>query len=245
MVHRKRGQKDTALYVGSDCFGQSGLGSHLQSIGIDLHKASSTSFAKQKLCEQRYDLLLLQFEHIRGHIFDFCRFAHHKHYETVILVMMTKAMPIIESRLFGCGVDDIVAGKQTLAVALKPRIKRRLAGRLSLPKTNKIMLKGGTVVDLERREVSLNGLHCRLNDVSHKLLLYFLENAHRAVSRNELIKSHIWDNSVCRPDKTEGGRAVDMAVLRLRRLIEPAPSNPQAIITVYGTGWILAKDALI
>ncbi len=155
-------------------------------------------------------------------------------------------MPIIESRLFECGVDDIAAGEQTLPHALQSRIKRRLfGGRFPLPKTDKIMLKGGAVVDLERREVRLNGFHRRLKGVSDKLFRYFLENPHYAISRKELIKSHIWDNSVCPPGKAEQGRAIDMAVTRLRRIIESNPSNPQIIIAVHGTGWILAKDAVI
>jgi len=245
MVHRRKVRKDTALYVGSDCAWQNCLGGHLQSIGIDLHKASSAPLAKQKICEHKYDLLLIQFESVRRHIFDFCKFTRCQHYEAVILVLMARAMPIIESKLFECGVDDIAAGKQINPFALKSRIKRRLVGRLSVPKTNKIMLKGGAVVDLERMEVRLNGSHRRLKGVSHKLLRYFLENAHRAVSKDELLNSHIWDNSVCSPGKVEQGRAIDMAVTRLRRLIEPDPSNPKIITVVHGTGWILAKDAVL
>lgn len=238
-------RKNIAIYVGNDCFRQYCLGSCLQSLGIDLHKTSSTSFAKQKLREHKCDLLLIQFEPVRRHIFDFCRFIRHEYYKTVIVVLMAKAMPIIESQLFECGVDDIAAGKQILPIALKSRIKKRLVSRLSPPKTNKVMLKGGAVVDLERREVRLNGFHRRLKGVSHMLLQYFLENPHRAVSREELLKSYIWDNSVCSPDKVERGRAIDMAVTRLRRLIELYPSNPQIIITVRGTGWVLAKNAII
>jgi len=239
-------QRDTALYVGSDCRRRNRLGGHLQSLGIDLHKACSIPSAKQKIYEHKYDLLLIQFEPVRRHIFDFCSFARHEHYEVVILVLMAKAMPIIESKLFECGVDDIAAGKQTFPYALKSRIKRRLFNsRFPLPKTNKIMLKGGAVVDLERREVRLNGFHRKLKGVSDKLFRYFFENPHRPISREELTKSHIWDNSVCSPGKVEQGRAIDMAVTRLRRLIESDPSNPQIIIAVHGTGWILAKDAII
>ena len=238
-------RENTVLYVGNDCVRQNCLAGHLQSLGIDMHKASSTSFAKQKLCGHKYDLLLIQFEFIRKHIFDFCRFTRHEYYKIVIIVLMGKAMPIIEGKLFECGVDDIAVGKQTLPVVLKSRIKRRLVSRLSPLKTNKIMFKGGAVVDLERREARLNGSHRRLKGVSHKLLQYFLENPHRTVSREELLKSYIWDNAVCSPDKVERGKAIDMAMTRLRRLIEPSPSNPQIITTIHGTGWILAKDAII
>jgi DNA-binding response OmpR family regulator len=201
--------------------------------------------AKDELCKRKYDLLLIKFELVRRHIFDFCIFIRHEHYEVVILVLMTKVMPIIESRLFECGVDDVAVGKQTFPATLKSRIKRRLVNRLSFPKATSIRLKGGAIVDLDRKEVILNGSRRRFSGVSDKLFRYFLENSYRAVSRRELVNSHIWDNSVCAPDKIEQGKAIDMAVTRVRRLIEPDPSKPQIITTVYGTGWMLAEDAVV
>lgn len=238
-------QKDTALYVGTDCGRQNRLGGHLQSLGIDLHKASSVSFAKQKIYENKYDLLLIQFEPVKSHIYDFCTFTRSHHYQAVIMVLMSAAKPVIESKLFDCGVDDIAVGKQTHPSALKSRIKRRLISRLSVPRANKVMLKGGAVVDIDRREVMVKGKHYKFKGVQYKLLQYFLENPHRAISKAELLNSHIWDNSVSSPNKREQGRAIDMAVTRLRRLIEADPSNPQIITTVYGTGWVLSKDAVL
>jgi DNA-binding response OmpR family regulator len=47
------------------------------------------------------------------------------------------------------------------------------------------------------------------------------------------------------PSKIEGGKAVDMAITRLRRLIESDPSAPQVITTVHGTGWIFTTDAVL
>ena len=237
--------KDIALHVGNGWPGQRCLSGHLQSLGIDLHKASSVSAAKQKLQEQSYDLVLIQIEPVCKQIFDFYSFVRHENPEAVTIVLMAEAQPKIESKLFDYGVDDVAAGKQTFPSTLASRIKRRFYNdRLPLPKTNKIMLKGGTLVDLDRREVRLNGFSHTLTDVIDKLLRYFLNNPHRAISRDELIKSQIWDNSVCLPDKIQGGRAVDMTVRRLRKLIEPDPSCPQIIIAVHKIGWILAKDAI-
>jgi len=236
---------DTALYVCNDSVRQASLDSHLQSIGIEMHKASSIPIAKQRLYEHKYNLLLIHFESVRTDIFDLCTFTRLENYDTVIVILMSKVQPAIESRLFDCGADDIAAGKQISPNALMSRLKRRLINISTVPQTNKTMLKGGAIVDLERREIRLNGSFHKLKRVPLKLLQHFLENPHRVISRDELLQSHIWDNSVCSHGKIEQGKAIDMAITRLRRLIEPDPSKPQIITSVHGTGWILEKDAVL
>lgn len=244
-VHRKRMQEKTVLYLGEGGAKQHNLRDHLGSLKLNLHQESSVTIAKQRLCEQEYHLLLIQFEHIREHVFNFCAAIRHQGNDHSILVLMEEADAVIESKLFEYGVDDVAAGRQTHPTALKARIIKRLFNsRLSLPNTNQVKLKGGVSIDFERKEVYHNGHHRRLKGLSEKLLHYFLENPHRTITRQELINSHLWDNSVCRPDKVEGGKAVDMAVIRLRRTIESDTSRPQIILTVHGTGWILAKDAI-
>ena len=239
-------RKDTVLYLGNNCQRLGRLSGYLQSLGFDMRKAFSVSGAKQKLQEQLHDLVLIQFEPVRKQIFDFLSFVRHENREAVIIVLMAEARPNIESKLFDYGTDDVVAGRQTFPAVLTSRIKRRFySSRLSMPTTTRIMLKGGALVDLGRGEIMLNGFSRKLEGVLYELFRYFLNSPHRAISREELIKSYIWDNSVCLPDKIESGRAVDMAIKRLRRLIEPDTSCPQIIIAVHGTGWILAKDAII
>jgi two-component system torCAD operon response regulator TorR len=239
-------QASTALYVGNGCTRQDDLDSHLQSIGIGLHKVFSVQAAKQKLCDHKYSLLLIKFEHVRRHIFDLCTVVRQKNCESVILVLMDNPHPIIESALFDFGVDDIAVGKQTFPSVLKFRIKKRIFNNRSpLPDTNRILLKGGVNVVLDRKEVWFNKSCRMIGGILDKLFRYFLENPHRVISRAELVMSNIWDNSVCPPSKEENGKAIDMAITRLRRIIEPNPSNPQIIITVHRIGWMLASDAVI
>ena len=71
-MHRRRMQKKTILYLGNGDPKQNSLKDHLNPLKLDLHQVSSIAIAKSRLAEQQYHLLLIQFEHIRDHIFDFC-----------------------------------------------------------------------------------------------------------------------------------------------------------------------------
>ena len=230
----------TGLYVGSDYRGLRYLKRHLQSVEIELHRAFSISTAKEMLLNQPYDLVIIQFETISNRIFELHSFLRSENPDAIIIVLMTKIHNSIEKQLFDSGVDDVVVCGQICASTLASRIKKRL-NRLSPSQTSKIMFKNGATLDLDRKEVSLNGSTYTLKGVVEKLLEYFLENPNRVISRDELIRSPIWDNSVCFPGQ-DGGKAIDMTVSKLRKVI--GPSRSQVIMTVPGRGWVLAKDAI-
>ena len=50
-----------------------------------------------------------------------------------------------------------------------------------------------------------------------------------------MIESHIWSDSICSSAK-DGGKTFDMAVSKLRKIIEIDPKNPQIIKTVRSEG---------
>ena len=60
-----------------------------------------------------------------------------------------------------------------------------------------------------------------------------------------MLQSDIWDKTVARADKKDEGKAFDMAIGRLRKAIEADYQDPQIIKTVYGKGWMLARDAVL
>ncbi len=186
-----------------------------------------------------YRLILMHFETISEEIFGFCSFVRLGGTSTVLIALMNKPQISIEGRLFDCGVNDVVTGRQTAAPVLIKRIRAHLCNSKSSPAGNNTIRLKDTLINLERREVWCNGTIRRLRGMSADLLKYFLNNPNRIISRDELCKSPLWADSICSTAQ-EGGKTFDVNVGKLRKIIEPNPANPQIIKPVWGIGWILA-----
>lgn len=84
---------------------------------------------------------------------------------------------------------------------------------------------------IETLEVRRKGQPVVLTALEFKALKYFLQNARRAISRDELL-NQVWgyENYPCT-------RTVDNHILKLRQKLEPDPSRPVHFLTVHGTGY--------
>jgi DNA-binding response OmpR family regulator len=97
--------------------------------------------------------------------------------------------------------------------------------------TNSLVFFGDVVVDLSAHEVRYRGQPVLLTALEFKTLKYFMQNARRAIPRDELL-NEVWgyENYPCT-------RTVDNHILRLRQKLERDPSNPVHFRTVHGVGY--------
>jgi len=85
-----------------------------------------------------------------------------------------------------------------------------------------------------RRLTAADGAEVALSNGEFNLLAALLATGNRIVTRDQLIEmSRRYDNEVY-------DRAVDVAVLRLRRKIESNPAEPRIIVTERGVGYRIA-----
>lgn len=89
----------------------------------------------------------------------------------------------------------------------------------------------GAQINFETYEVQVRGQAMRLTHLEMKLLRYLIEHEGRVVSREELLEN-VWGFG-----NVPTTRTVDNFMLRLRKLFERDPANPQHFLSVRGAGY--------
>lgn len=156
--------------------------------------------------------------------FDVCRTM--KSFSDVPVVMLT-ARGEEADRVAGLelGADDYVAkpfSPRELMARVKAVLRRTDTG------TGPTVVSAGDVdIDLQAREVSVNGAPVRLTQKEFDLLVHLISHPGVVYTREELLE-HAW-----RLDYPGGTRTVDVHVAQLRRKLE----RPDIIETVHGVGY--------
>jgi DNA-binding response OmpR family regulator len=96
--------------------------------------------------------------------------------------------------------------------------------------TEKIQF-GGLLINLTRREVSLEGNILYLKPKEYELLVYLAEHRGIVLSRDKILKD-VWGW-----DFSGGTRTVDVHMRWLREKIETDSTQPERIVTVRGAGY--------
>lgn len=90
---------------------------------------------------------------------------------------------------------------------------------------------GGLLIDLEKRQVQIEGNAVELTAKEFDLLVQFAGNPGRVYSRKQLLDL-VWGYQHDAYEHT-----VNSHINRLRRKIEPDPNKPKFLITVWGVGY--------
>jgi len=94
-----------------------------------------------------------------------------------------------------------------------------------------IMTVHGIRMDIDRHQVSINGIPVSLPLKEFELLEFLMRNAGRVLTRIQLI-DRVWGSDYVGDTKT-----LDVHIKRIRAKIESDPANPKIIQTVRGLGY--------
>jgi two-component system phosphate regulon response regulator OmpR len=143
------------------------------------------------------------------------------------------------------GADDYLA-KPFLPRELTARIEAVLRRRIALPAGTPLangerVAIGELVLDLaartlERPQPEQGAQITVLTSGEYALLAAFVRHPHRPLSRERLVE-------LARgPESVTDSRSMDVQLSRLRKLVEPDPSRPRYLQTVWGYGYVFVPD---
>ena len=228
-----------ALIVDSDRRRRAILGRAFKRIDLDSKYVPTLTEAPNCIKQNRYQLMVFRFNGEDRKTYRFCRHICREDPLLTVVALLPKIDVTIESRLFDCGVVDVAAAEQTKASVLLKRIVQHLNPHLDRLSGQHWIRVCTSWVNFDRHEVWCNGQLRQLPGNLVDLLRYFLEHPNKTVSRRELHESDIWQMTV---DRSRVGRAIEMAISKLRKIIEPNPQHPQIILSVRGQGFKLAAS---
>jgi DNA-binding response OmpR family regulator len=128
------------------------------------------------------------------------------------------------------GVRELIA--RVRALMRRPRPSRLAA--MTIDEQSKPVVAKGLTVDPARRHARMEGREIELT--SHEFdLLYLLASHPGIVFSREALLRRVWGN-----DTFVTERSVDTLIKRLRRKIEGEVTDPELILTVWGTGYKFA-----
>src|SRR5215216_7692919 len=149
-----------------------------------------------------------------------------------VIVVSARSQREDKLRGLGVGADDYVT---------KPFDMEELAARIHAVLRRTVLVVshirlGDIEIDFEARTAKRGSRPIHLTHREFEILRYLAERRDRVVHRDELLRE-VWgivDGSTT--------RAVDFAVARLRRKIEPNPPEPRFLRTVHGDAYSLSVD---
>lgn len=162
--------------------------------------------------------------------------------EMSVTILMLTARDDEIDRVVGLevGADDYISkpfSMRELMARVKSQLRRTQIIRDEMEKihtseqTPKSLTFENLVIDLSRREVTLNGEILAMKPQEYDLLVFFAEHKGQMLSR-EFILERVWGWEYIGDSRT-----VDVHVRWLRQKIEPDPAKPIRIVTVRGGGY--------
>ncbi|HWB45896.1 MAG TPA: phosphate regulon transcriptional regulator PhoB [Hyphomicrobiaceae bacterium] len=209
---------------------------NLAAEGFRVSVAASGEEAEVLAAEDQFDLIVLDWMLPGMSGLELCRRMRRRDsgWPTPILMLTARGEEGDRVRGLATGADDYVV-KPFSVPELVARVKALL--RRAVPQRVAESLKSGDIVlDRSAHRVTRRAREVRLGPTEFRLLAFFMENANRVLSRQQLLDG-VWGR-----DAFIDGRTVDVHIGRLRKaLIRGSDSDP--IRTVRGAGYVFEAGA--
>ena len=209
------------------------LKSYLTQEGFDVVDAGDGQEALFIARREKPDLIILDLMMPEISGYDFLR-AYSREANTSVIILTAKLEESDKVLGLELGADDYVTKPFSLReLTARVRAVLRRMEKQQLGEQN-ILREGDIFVDQSARIITANGKSVDLTPSEYDLLVAMMSAPGRVFSRLELLER-------IQGTAYEGyERTIDVHIRNLRTKIEPDPSNPRYIETVYGAGYRFA-----
>jgi len=201
----------------------------LQSEGFTMTHTTTQGDALVTLAKDKFDLALIDISLPDGNGFTVCTELKETQDIPVLFLTASGEEASVVTGL-NMGADDYI---------IKPFRPRELIARIktALRKSGRLVSIYeicGLLVDTTSGIVKKDGKEVFLSALEYRLLLVFINNINRVITRDRLL-GELWDAA----GEFVNNNTLTVYIKRLRKKIEDDPASPQIILTVRGIGYRL------
>ena len=209
----------------------------LQREGFDVTWSMTCEDAKLQISQRKFDLALLDVGLPDGSGFDVGRALRERNRATAVIFLTAFGNP--EDRVKGLelGAEDYVVKPfhlKELLLRVQNGLKRARYLGADSPGVESVRL-GRALIRFSAFEAEVEGVIQTLTHKECALLKLLVDRRGKVLSRDEIL------NEVWSEDEFPSSRTVDNFIMRLRRLVELDPENPQVIRSIRGIGYQLSE----
>lgn len=211
-----------------------GLSYSLKNEGYDVTVAKNVKSAYEILNKETFSLYILDLTLPGGSGYDVCReIKKSGDFPVIFLTAYDDEVNVVMG--LDLGADDYIS-KPFRIKELLARIKSVLR-RYSKDSPDGVVSVGSIKVNTNEAKIYKNGAEIILTAMEYKLLLIFINNRGKVLSRQRLLED-IWDVA----GDFVNDNTLTVYIKRLRDKIEEDPAKPQIIKTVRGLGYIIDDE---
>ncbi len=200
----------------------------LEQEGFRVLESSDGNQGFEMALAQKPDLLVVDLRLPGMSGMEICKQLRAAQIAVPILVLSAVGEEVDKVLLLEIGADDYVVkpfGRRELLARIRALLRR------ASPDAHTVLKFGDTEVDLDRRLVERRRQEVRMTPAEYNLLVYFLHNPDKPLTRDMIL------NSVWGYESFPNTRTVDAHVVKLRQKLEPDSGQPRHFLTVHGVGY--------